>query len=117
MKKMDINFLRFAFAIMASASVSAGITVEPSPFTPDVKGNIVEDHSQKSIDQVAAFSPMKMIPPSEKRGDWFNMSANFTQTLRVWVFNMCKESMLPPLKPQPVIVAVLDSVLILSMRI
>ena len=97
-----------AIAIMASASVSAGITVEPSPFITDVKGNIVEDHSQKSI-KPAAFSPMSMmIPPSEQRGDWFNMSANYSNLQGVGA-DYVYESMLPPLKPQPVIVAVLDS--------
>ncbi|CAM3782353.1 S8 family peptidase [Vibrio aquimaris] len=97
-----------AIAIMASASVSAGITVEPSPFVTDVKGNIVEDHSQKSI-KPAAFSPMSMmIPPSEQRGDWFNMSANYSNLQGVGA-DYVYESMLPPLQPQPVIVAVLDS--------
>ncbi|MCG7488331.1 S8 family peptidase [Vibrio sp. Of14-4] len=97
-----------AIAIMASASVSAGITVEPSPFITDVKGNIIEDHSQKSI-KPAAFSPMSMmIPPSEQRGDWFNMSANYSNLQGVGA-DYVYESMLPPLKPQPVIVAVLDS--------
>ncbi|WP_114783971.1 S8 family peptidase [Vibrio tetraodonis] len=97
-----------AIAVMASASVSAGITVEPSPFITDVKGNIVEDHSQKST-KPAAFSPMNMmVPPSEQRGDWFNMSANYSNLQGVGA-DYVYESMLPPLKPQPVIVAVLDS--------
>ncbi|GLT19181.1 peptidase S8 [Vibrio zhanjiangensis] len=101
-----------AVAIMASASVSASVTVEPTPknlpIITDVKGNIIEDYSTQVI-KPFAFSPMNtMVPPSEQRGDWFNMSANYSNLQGVGA-DYVYETMLPPLKPQPVVVAVLDS--------
>ena len=112
---MDINFLR-----LPSLSWRRRRSLLVSLLNPSLyhrcEGNIVEDHSQKSI-KPAAFSPMSMmIPPSEKRGDWFNMSANYSNLQGVGA-DYVYESMLPPLKPQPVIVAVLDSGVDIGMRI
>jgi subtilisin family serine protease len=46
--------------------------------------------------------------PAEDRGDWFNMSANYSSVQGVGS-DIVYDFMLPPLKPQPIIVAVLDS--------
>ncbi|NOI79675.1 S8 family peptidase [Vibrio tubiashii] len=100
-----------AVAILASASVSANVSADPtpvnSPFITDVKGNIVEDYSAKPAEP--AFFSMRMFStPAEDRGDWFNMSANYSSIQGVGS-DIVYDFMLPPLKPQPIIVAVLDS--------
>lgn len=101
-----------AVAMMASASVSVSVSAEPvpanSPFIKDVKGNIVEDYSPKPVKPFALFSMRMMSNPSDDRGDWFNASANYSSLQGVGA-DYVYESLLPPLKPQPVIVAVLDS--------
>ncbi|MFY2507442.1 S8 family peptidase [Vibrio pectenicida] len=99
-----------AVAIMASASVSASVEPAPAnlPFITDVKGNIIEDYSPQLAKPAALFSINMFIPPSEQRGDWFNMSANYSNLQGVGA-DYVYESTLPPLKPQPIIVAVLDS--------
>ncbi|WP_076588559.1 S8 family peptidase [Vibrio ostreicida] len=100
-----------AAAIMASASISANVSADSSPinspFIKDVKGNIVADFSPKSA-RPAFFSMRMMSTPSEDRGDWFNASANYSSLQGVGA-DYVYESLMPPLKPQPVIVAVLDS--------
>ncbi|AIW15532.1 S8 family peptidase [Vibrio tubiashii] len=100
-----------AVAILASASVSANVSADPtpvnSPFITDVKGNIVEDYSAKPAEP--EFFSMRMFStPAEDRGDWFNMSANYSSIQGVGS-DIVYDFMLPPLKPQPIIVAVLDS--------
>ncbi|MCL9780193.1 S8 family peptidase [Vibrio sp. S4M6] len=105
-----LSFL--AAAIMATASVSASVIVEPvpvnSPFIKDVKGNIIEDYSRQSDKSVPLFSMRALVQSSEQRGDWFNMSANYTNVQGVGA-DYVYGSVIPPLKPQPIIVAVLDS--------
>ncbi|MFW7524734.1 S8 family peptidase [Vibrio ostreicida] len=100
-----------AAAIMASASISANVSADSSPinspFITDVKGNIVADFSPKPA-RPAFFSMRMMSTPSEDRGDWFNASANYSSLQGVGA-DYVYESLMPPLKPQPVIVAVLDS--------
>ncbi|MDN3612349.1 S8 family peptidase [Vibrio ostreicida] len=100
-----------AAAIMASASISANVSADSSPinspFIKDVKGNIVADFSPKPA-RPAFFSMRMMSTPSEDRGDWFNASANYSSLQGVGA-DYVYESLMPPLKPQPVIVAVLDS--------
>ncbi|MBU2896744.1 S8 family peptidase [Vibrio hepatarius] len=108
--KNGYKLTTLAVAIMASASASASVELAPTnlPFITDVKGNIVEDYSQHLAKPAALFSTNMVIPPSEQRGDWFNMSANYSNLQGVGA-DYVYESMLPPLKPQPIIVAVLDS--------
>jgi len=100
-----------AVAILASASVSANVSADPtpanSPFITDVKGNIVEDYSPKPV-QPAFFSMRMLSEPSDQRGDWFNMSANYSNFQGVGA-DIVYDFLRPPLKPQPIIVAVLDS--------
>ncbi|OAJ93174.1 S8 family peptidase [Vibrio bivalvicida] len=100
-----------AVAILASASVSANVSADPtpanSPFITDVKGNIVEDYSPKPA-QPAFFSMRMLSEPSDQRGDWFNMSANYSNFQGVGA-DIVYDFLRPPLKPQPIIVAVLDS--------
>ncbi|MDC5818862.1 S8 family peptidase [Vibrio europaeus] len=100
-----------AVAILASASVSANVSADPtpvnSPFITDVKGNIIEDYSAKPA-KPAFFSMRMFSTPAEDRGDWFNMSANYSSIQGVGS-DIVYDFMLPPLKPQPIIVAVLDS--------
>lgn len=100
-----------AIAIMASSSVAANVNPEPdpvnSPFIKDAKGNIIEDHSHQPVEP-AVFSMRLFGAPAEDRGDWFNMSANYSNIQGVGA-DIVYDFMLPPLKPQPIIVAVLDS--------
>ncbi|MBF4313235.1 protease, partial [Vibrio anguillarum] len=104
------KYSALAAAILVSASVSANVSVEPtpinSPFIKDIKGNIVEDYTPQAIQPRLFF--MRMIGSSEQRGDWFNLSANYSSIQGVGS-DYVYESLMPPLKPQPVIVAVLDS--------
>ncbi|MCF7505129.1 S8 family peptidase [Vibrio sp. L3-7] len=102
-------------AILASASASASAidnsSIEPkpvnSPFIQDVKGTIVEDYSRKTP-QPSFFSLRMLSNVDEQRGDWFNLSASYT-TLQGVGSNVVYDYLMPPLMPQPVIVAVLDS--------
>ncbi|NVD06973.1 protease [Vibrio sp. JPW-9-11-11] len=100
-----------AVAVMASASVSANVNIEPdpinSPFIKDAKGNIIEDYSTRSA-QPAVLSMQLFNTLAEERGDWFNMSANYSSVQGVGA-DIVYDFMRPPLKPQPIIVAVLDS--------
>lgn len=104
-----------ALAIMASAHVSASAlnenSPEPqptnSPFIQDVKGTIVEDYSRETL-QPAFFSMRMMSNADEQRGDWFNLSASYTRLQGVGS-DVVYDYLMPPLQPQPVIVAVLDS--------
>ncbi|MDQ2163560.1 MULTISPECIES: S8 family serine peptidase [Vibrio] len=104
------KYSALAAAILVSASVSANVSVEPtpinSPFIKDIKGNIVEDYTPQATQPRLFF--MRMIGSSEQRGDWFNLSANYSSIQGVGS-DYVYESLMPPLKPQPVIVAVLDS--------
>ncbi|MEZ9336472.1 S8 family peptidase [Vibrio splendidus] len=102
-------------AILASAHVSASAlnenNLEPqpvnSPFIQDVKGTIVEDYSRETI-QPSFFSMKMMSNADEQRGDWFNLSASYTRLQGVGS-DIVYDYLIPPLMPQPVIVAVLDS--------
>lgn len=101
-------------AIMASAHVSASTinnNTDPqainSPFIQNVKGTIVEDYSRKTI-KPSLFSLRTMSAADEQRGDWFNLSASYTRLQGVGS-DVVYDYLMPPLKPQPVIVAVLDS--------
>lgn len=100
-----------AVAILASASVSANVSSEPdpvnSPFIKDAKGNIIHDYTVKP-DQPAVLSMRMFDTFAADRGDWFNMSANYSDIQGVGA-DIVYDFMLPPLKPQPIIVAVLDS--------
>ncbi|OAN11375.1 protease [Photobacterium jeanii] len=100
-----------AIAIMVSSSVSANVNIEPdpmnSPFIKDVKGNIIEDYSPQPIEP-AIFSMRMFSEVAVERGDWFNMSANYSSFQGVGA-DIVYDFMLPPRKPQPIIVAVLDS--------
>ncbi|MGF1817452.1 S8 family serine peptidase, partial [Vibrio splendidus] len=104
-----------ALAIMASTHVSATTLNESSPepqpinspFIQDVKGTIVEDYSRETI-QPSFFSMRMMSNADEQRGDWFNLSANYTRLQGVGS-DIVYDYLMPPLMPQPVIVAVLDS--------
>ncbi|MBF4257396.1 S8 family peptidase [Vibrio anguillarum] len=104
------KYSALAAAILVSASVSANVSVEPtpinSPFIKDIKGNIVEDYTPQAIQPRLFF--MRMIGSSEQRGDWFNLSANYSSIQGVGS-DYVYETLMPPLKPQTVIVAVLDS--------
>ncbi|OEF18518.1 S8 family peptidase [Vibrio splendidus] len=104
-----------ALAIMASTHVSATTLNESSPepqpinspFIQDVKGTIVEDYSRETI-QPSFFSMRMMSNADEQRGDWFNLSASYTRLQGVGS-DIVYDYLMPPLMPQPVIVAVLDS--------
>lgn len=104
-----------ALAIMASAQVSASTLNESSPepqpanspFIQDVKGTIVEDYSRETI-QPSFFSMRMMSNADEQRGDWFNLTASYTRIQGVGS-DVVYDYLMPPLQPQPVIVAVLDS--------
>lgn len=100
-----------AIAIIASSSVAANVNPEldpvNSPFIKDAKGNIVEDYSRQPVEP-AVFSMRLFGAPAEDRGDWFNMSATYSNIQGVGT-DIVYDFMLPPRKPQPIIVAVLDS--------
>ena len=105
-----LSALAASIAASVSFSVFANVEVEPvnSPFITDVKGTIVEDHSPKPI-RPAFFSLSRMLNnPSDERGDWFNASANYSDLQGSGV-DYVYDHLMPPLKPQPIIVAVLDS--------
>ncbi|PTO98002.1 protease [Vibrio sp. 10N.286.45.A3] len=104
-----------SLAIMASAQVSASALNESSPepqpanspFIQDVKGTIVEDYSRETI--LPSFFSMRMMSNAdEQRGDWFNLTASYTRIQGVGS-DVVYDYLMPPLQPQPVIVAVLDS--------
>ncbi|MGD8110668.1 S8 family peptidase [Vibrio sp. TRT 17S01] len=99
-----------AAAIMATASVSANVSVNPapknSPFIEDVKGTIIEDHSPKPMPRFRALDLMRSAP--SVRGDWFNLSPLTTDIQGVGA-SAVYDFLLPPLMPQPIIVAVMDS--------
>ncbi|WP_333918583.1 S8 family peptidase [Vibrio crassostreae] len=104
-----------SLAIMASAQVSASALNESSPepqpanspFIQDVKGTIVEDYSRETI--LPSFFSMRMTSNAdEQRGDWFNLTASYTRIQGVGS-DVVYDYLMPPLQPQPVIVAVLDS--------
>ena len=104
-----------SLAIMASAQVSASALNESSPepqpanspFIQNVKGTIVEDYSRETI--LPSFFSMRMMSNAdEQRGDWFNLTASYTRIQGVGS-DVVYDYLMPPLQPQPVIVAVLDS--------
>ncbi|ENM3766754.1 S8 family peptidase [Vibrio cholerae] len=95
------------FSVSCLASVSANPVPLNSPVIKDVKGNIVEDHTPSPV--IPHWFMMRNLGSnSERRGDWFNLSAQYSPVQGVGA-DYVYESMLPPLKPQPIIVAVLDS--------
>ncbi|BDU39333.1 S8 family peptidase [Vibrio nigripulchritudo] len=100
-----------AVAITACTSFSAYANVEGdpinSPFIKDVKGTIVEDHSPQSVKPVLSVL-RTLSDPTEHRGDWFNASPNYSAIQGSGV-DFVYDHLLPPLQPQPIIVAVLDS--------
>ncbi|WP_038173427.1 MULTISPECIES: S8 family peptidase [Vibrio] len=98
-------------AILASASVSANVSGNPapvnSPVITNVKGTIVEDYTPQAP-ALGMFTMRMMSDSADNRGDWFNFSANDSSVQGVGA-DYVYDYLLPPLMPQPVIVAVLDS--------
>ncbi|WP_373943549.1 S8 family peptidase [Vibrio chagasii] len=113
--KHGYRLTTLALAIIASAHATAstvkedGVTpqIVNSPFIQDVKGTIVEDYSKQTI-QPSLFSMRMMSSADSQRGDWFNLSASYTRLQGVGS-DVVYDYLMPPLKPEPVIVAVLDS--------
>ena len=108
-KGYKLSALAIAVTACSSFSALANVGDDPinSPFLKNVKGTIVEDHSSHPV-QRNELSRNMFSDPAAHRGDWFNASPN-SSVIQGSGVDFVYDHLMPPLQPQPIIVAVLDS--------
>ncbi|WP_104401182.1 S8 family peptidase [Vibrio penaeicida] len=108
-KGYKLSALAIAVTACSSFSAFANVGEDPinSPFIKNVKGTIVEDHSSHPV-QRNELSRNMFSDPAAHRGDWFNASPN-SSVIQGSGVDFVYDHLMPPLQPQPIIVAVLDS--------